>query len=556
MRPFSAVLPAIGECVTEMSLFFAAREALYNQKAGLEAAYGEVVSRHALVSEKQEVVRSLILAEQKIVTQKHKQSAFYLKLLTVVIDLYEQLTIIPSDYQLMRDTFGEDTLRVIRKYIRSISEDLMKLGRSLQTRRKYLPDGKVTEDLETLVRLYENMIADTNQREHQMLKDILENTIAITRDLDKLRKLVLYRKAEVRMDNDGLDYSRFVSVPNYGFAPLKTHLTFSSPIFRFALRLALAMSTAYLLIAWLPLGKYSYWILLTIAIVLRPAFSLTRKRNKARLIGTFAGVICGLLFTIVISTFPVQVTVLCLCLAGFYCFLQIDYYAVSVAFITSIVIIGLYLTTGGHPGFVTERIYDTLIGCAITFLASFVFPAWEAKYLKFHINDMLKANINYMENLLQWANTNSIDTNTYKLSRKRVYMTSAKLTVALKHIGKEPKKVFWEAAQINRLLVLNNLLSASISSFGIPHRKGKPYHFKPDEIVALRRSIILLRRGMLSLSAKTSRLEPPAELDTVAAFKYHPVNDQAETKRIGYILEITQEICKHAQNILNYPVPI
>src|SRR5690606_41853266 len=40
---------------------------------------------------------------------------------------------------------------------------------------------------------------------------------------------------------------------------------------------------------------HSYWILLTIIVILKPTFSLTRKRNFQRLIGTIAGALFGVL---------------------------------------------------------------------------------------------------------------------------------------------------------------------------------------------------------------------------------------------------------------------
>src|SRR3546814_10850398 len=81
---------------------------------------------------------------------------------------------------------------------------------------------------------------------------------------------------------------------------LTSNLRMGSSHFRYALRVSIAallgMSATALLALFLSdkdmtptLMAHSYWIILTILIVMKPGFALTRQRNDWRLTGTLLG---------------------------------------------------------------------------------------------------------------------------------------------------------------------------------------------------------------------------------------------------------------------------
>ena len=57
------------------------------------------------------------------------------------------------------------------------------------------------------------------------------------------------------------------------------NITLKSSQFRHALRVTIAMLTGYFVSLFFPLG-HGYWILLTIATILKPAYSISRRRNN------------------------------------------------------------------------------------------------------------------------------------------------------------------------------------------------------------------------------------------------------------------------------------
>src|SRR3546814_12660946 len=81
---------------------------------------------------------------------------------------------------------------------------------------------------------------------------------------------------------------------------LTSNLRISSPRFRYASRVAIAALLAMTLTAALShlpfratmapeLSAHGYWIVLTILVVMKPGFALTRQRNGWRLAGTLIG---------------------------------------------------------------------------------------------------------------------------------------------------------------------------------------------------------------------------------------------------------------------------
>jgi uncharacterized membrane protein YccC len=74
----------------------------------------------------------------------------------------------------------------------------------------------------------------------------------------------------------GSDMTPFLT-QKFKFNMLLVNLRWQSPIFRFAIRVALAV-TGLWIAGLLPYMAHSYWIVLTIVIILKPNFSATKQR--------------------------------------------------------------------------------------------------------------------------------------------------------------------------------------------------------------------------------------------------------------------------------------
>ncbi|NOW96051.1 FUSC family membrane protein [Mucilaginibacter sp. SG564] len=461
--PFRSANQAIIECMIEMGKFMYCRKKLYDPDIPLENAFRLVISGHETVNAKQEMLRSLILSDKVIVNQQSKSSKKLLPISIILIDLYEQIRAMPLDYGALRRNLRKDELSLVRNYIQITALRLIKLA---------ITKFKMDANFSHPVFQTNSAIISQQTRQHaskqigskkEIFEGIIKNIDNISAQLETLQRLIYDRDGIPIAVIEPLKFAKFVEPPNRLTGQIRKHFTLNSDTFRFSLRMAVAMTTAYSISTIFSLGHYSYWIMLTIALVLRPDFVSTQRRSSARLTGTFTGVIVGILLTLVFNNFSFNICALCVCLTGYFYFLQISY-ATSVAFITTFVIIALSMGKSNQPMFVTERICDTLLGCGLSFLACFIFPAWEVNSLNKNLNELIKANLGFVESKLDKLKFRTPDFTHYKLSRRWFYINSAQFTEAANRISHGPGKNRVNLPAIERFVILNYLLYAAISS--------------------------------------------------------------------------------------------
>ena len=166
---------------------------------------------------------------------------------------------------------------------------------------------------------------------------------------------------------------------------MTSNLRLDSPHFRYALRVTAAAALAMTLASrWLSpaFSAHNYWIMLTIVIIMKPGFALTRQRNGWRLTGTVIGCVCALLlFNLTDSPEILFAVLLAACIMG-NSLVQLNYMA-SAIFNTLFVVLVFHFVSPGTVSMsvIGERAIDTLIGCALALVCSYILPWWEARYL-------------------------------------------------------------------------------------------------------------------------------------------------------------------------------
>ncbi|MGH9097868.1 MAG: FUSC family protein, partial [Acidimicrobiales bacterium] len=151
---------------------------------------------------------------------------------------------------------------------------------------------------------------------------------------------------------------------------LASNLTLQSAVLRHALRMGgtCAAGTALVLAVHLTKG---YWVLITIAVVLRPYAAITLQRTVLRLAGTLLG--AALAAGILVAEDQSVGLVLILFVLSMLTFSLISLnYGLGVVFLTPLVIV---LISTGHPGdwgVAGHRILNTLIGGGLALLGGYL----------------------------------------------------------------------------------------------------------------------------------------------------------------------------------------
>jgi uncharacterized membrane protein YccC len=157
---------------------------------------------------------------------------------------------------------------------------------------------------------------------------------------------------------------------------LQANLSLQSTVFRHALRLAVCIGVGDALGRGLSLQR-TYWIPMTIAIVLKPDFTATLSRSILRILGTFAGLLLATgLFHFLHTGFATDIALL-----GVSVFLLRwigpGNYGLFVASLSAMVVL-LLATTGVAPAeVIVARAENSVAGGLLAMVAWIAWPTWE-----------------------------------------------------------------------------------------------------------------------------------------------------------------------------------
>jgi uncharacterized membrane protein YccC len=324
-----------------------------------------------------------------------------------------------------------------------------------------------------------------------------------------------------------------------------------SAAFKHALRVSLVCLVGFAASKILPLGHHSYWVLLTIIVILKPGFSLSKQRNYQRLIGTICGGIIGIAILIFVKDKDALFILLVFFMLGCYSFQRLNY-VVSVLLMTPYILILFSFLGVNH--IIEERITDTIIGSTIAFIASYVlFPSWEYELIQENLRDVIYANANYLAKIAETIAGNVVDITEYKLARKEVFVQSGNLSAAFERMTSEPKSKQKKVKEVHKFVVLNHILSSYIATVAaeIIGRKNIS-NAQPEAIKLLRKSMAILNDTSLELGGK--KVDYTCEKSTVIDInreRLQPViGDHLLRDQLGFINKMSVDIAKVAGNIV------
>ncbi|HEX4770970.1 MAG TPA: FUSC family protein [Bryobacteraceae bacterium] len=170
---------------------------------------------------------------------------------------------------------------------------------------------------------------------------------------------------------------------------LRANLTWSSTYFRHAIRMSVCVTIGDV-IARVMLWQRTYWLPMTVAVILKPDFTTTFSRGVLRFSGTFGGLLLAtLLYHLLPTSSPAQLAVSQLFLVGLFTFAlrsigAANYGVFSVSI--SGLIVFLVAATGVPPkDVVLERALNTSAGGVLALLAYAVWPTWE----RMQVNELM-----------------------------------------------------------------------------------------------------------------------------------------------------------------------
>ncbi|RZL06887.1 MAG: FUSC family protein, partial [Pedobacter sp.] len=401
-----------------------------------------------------------------------------------MVDLFEQVMSTYYNYKKLHEEFDPTgILKTYEKVISKAADALDEIAYSLKT--GGIPDMNSTlaDDIEELK--HEIALLEQNNQDGAVstlgiiaLKNIEVN---IENILSRIKTINGYfNKAEKKyLKARKIDIRKFTTRQSFDKKLLLQNLTFRSSIFRHSVRVAIVMLIGFIVSRALDFS-HSYWILLTILVISKPGFSLTKQRNYERIVGTVIGALIGMGVLWYIHDRNTLFVILLLCMIGSYSF-QRKNYVVSVVFLTPYTLVMFDFLGMGTLSVASERIYDTIIGCGIAFGSSyFLFPNWEHQKLKEGMLAILNANKHYFEQVTHFYFETEPSLTKYKVARKEVYVSTANLASLFQRMLSEPKSKQLFIKELHQFTALNHLLSSYIATLSL-YYKDHDYHFTQSE---------------------------------------------------------------------------
>jgi uncharacterized membrane protein YccC len=184
-------------------------------------------------------------------------------------------------------------------------------------------------------------------------------------------------------------------------ATLRANFSFGSAAFRHALRLAVCVGLGEALGRTFELRR-SYWLPMTIAIVLKPDFSATFSRGVLRLAGTFSGLLLATGLYHVLPLSPINDIVLITLLVFVARGIGPANYGVFVTAISALIVY-LFAFLGVSPKDVIDaRAVNTVVGGAMALAAYGLWPTWERTQVSEAMAAMLDSYRDYYAAIAAW----------------------------------------------------------------------------------------------------------------------------------------------------------
>jgi uncharacterized membrane protein (TIGR01666 family) len=547
IRPYRIAQRALGDCIREIATYLSIKGDFYDIGTDLDANYRKLVAQQIVVNEKQDAVRELFFKTRKIVKESTLQGRRLIFTFVKTVDLFEDITAAYYDYASLQKQFAHTgALEEISHSLKKIAHELDVVGFAIQSNTSFTRTVNYDEELKQL-KAKIDLVAPKDQANTLILRKILVN---LRKMLNGLNDLQEYFDRTSKRKRSELDHSHFVSHQSLDPKIMWNNFSYQSSVFRHALRVCIACLAGFVTVKLISYGHHSYWILMTIAFMLKPAFSLTKQRNIERIIGTLAGGLIGVFILLFIPNKTVLFIIMVLFMIGTYSFMRIQY-LVMVIFTTPYVLILFSFLGTAFKTVAEERIFDTALGCAIAFTASYLlFPQWESDQLKKYMQGIVKANAVYLQKIIEALAGRKVGMLEYKLARKEVYLNSANLSAAFQRMLSEPKSKQKNEKDIHQFVVLNHILFSNIATVATTLLSKEP-RLHPLELNHLaKKAFASLNESSEKfgdhINIKLTKAEPLPMIE-----KVDTTDDQLMKDQLNFICKISADIDKATKAVMD-----
>ncbi|MCA5005292.1 FUSC family protein [Sphingobacterium bovistauri] len=460
VRPYRIAQQELSETIVHIADYLRLKANFYDLKKDADDNYIKLIEKQIGVNEHQENVRDILFQSKRSIKDTTKEGRYLTLVFNEMVDLFEQSMTTHYDYTEIRNKYTESgILEEIKNIIDKIAHELDNFAFKLHANKQPKQLYDFEDEIERIRIKIEEFDA-SNSVNSIPLKKIVINIRTITKHVQNMYTYVFFKADDLNKE-EIKESNKFINRDILNWQNFKDNLSLDSSVFRHALRMAIVLSGTYFLFNIFNYSSFTtYWILLTILVILKPGFGLTKERNLQRLIGTIIGGIIGGIILLTVPDVTIRFAILIFFFLIAYSLFRVNY-ILAVIFMTPYVLIMLSFTGVNTLEMAKERIIDTFIGGSIAFLSSYIiFPNWESFQIRNNMRNLLIANYKYLAQAIILLSDKKISVTEYKLARKEVYIASANMGSTFQRLITEPKWRQKNTKEVNRFVILNHIFSS------------------------------------------------------------------------------------------------
>ncbi|MCW2119244.1 FUSC family membrane protein [Flavobacterium sp. 7A] len=395
-----------------------------------------------------------------------------------LVEIMELAISTSFDHNKLHQKFDDHpiVLRTYQNLAYNLAKTLKQLSKSILDKKPYSSQHNLIDSLhglENAIASYKSALGELNSIEGVLMLSTMLNYAE--KQVEKIKILERAFTANVHIkDLKGRDkeLEKLIQHHYYPINTLVENFRFSSTIFRHSLRITVTILIGFFIGKILPFQNV-YWILLTIVVIMRPGYGLTKERTYNRFIGTIIGGIIAFSILYLSPSSTILGTLCIACMLLGYSFNPTNY-KIGTTFITMYVIFIFSILSPNMENLIQYRILDTIVGATLAILANyFLWPSWEFLNIPEYLEKSLEANRNYLKEFSVLYNSKSEVATSYRLARNQAFIGVGNLMASFQRMVQEPKSKQNNLQLFYKLTVLSNALLSSAASLGTYTQSNK-----------------------------------------------------------------------------------
>jgi len=462
--------------IEKTSEFLKVRGELLVCKTNRDALYHKMFELQAQINESHEFLREIILSKRSnsgFSNRTRRQQLLFSELMEIL----ELAVSNPVNYEQFDKVFIKhsekiDVFKKLNLEIANQLEHISKVIRKEATLKPNIEIPKILNEIQKNIEYYRILVGLPKARVGSLmlinLKHYQEKQIQCIIGIERILGNYISNNKILGIK----DASRFITPQDYDLKKIVENFNFKSPILKHSLRLAIIVVVGFL-IGNIFSMQNPYWILITIVVIMRPSYGLTKERSVNRVIGTLIGAAVATTIILITQNIVVYGVIAIISLPLAFSLIQSNYRNAAI-FITLNVIFVYAVMDPNILSVIKFRILDTLIGALLAFGATyFLWPAWQFQSIQQYFKDTIKTNCDFLQQINTYYHKKGEVPTVYKLSRKEAFLAIGNLNAAFQRMNQDPKSKQKEFSVIYELITLNNTFLSSLTALGMFIRNNK-----------------------------------------------------------------------------------